>query len=93
MTTSHDVKIAILEQDMIQVKKELSSHGEVQTQVLNILTDIRMEISGFKGAVKMLTMCMGAGIVIVAAAFAINWIQIPSVQHTPQEVVQQVDVK
>jgi hypothetical protein len=79
MPTDNDLEIAVLKSDMKYVKKELETHSSIQEKLLEVLTDIRLEISGAKAAVKTSFRWLAGIIILITAAYTVNWLQVPSV--------------
>jgi hypothetical protein len=81
MTELSDVKtdVALLKQDMVNVKAELKTHSDIQTTFLETMEGIRMEMSEAKGFLKALVVCAGICMVLITAAYTINWLRIPTV--------------
>jgi hypothetical protein len=86
MSTDNDVKIAMLQQDMKNVKQELTEHKEVQSKLLDVLTAIQLDMSSAKGFLKAITICAAIFVIFVTGAYTVNWLQIPHV--TPIQISQ-----
>ncbi len=79
MSTDNDIDIAMLQQDMKNVKQELTEHKEVQSKLLDVLTAIQLDMSSAKGFLKAITICATIFVVFVTGAYTVNWLQIPHV--------------